>query len=146
MMVMGILAGMFLLVGSIYDGKTLTLPVWLLILGGFEGIISGVYLLISGSFRWWEMLWALLPGGISLLLAWATGQQLGYGDGWVLLILGGCLGPEKILWVWMLGLIGSFLVSVVLLVLGKATKSTRLPFVPFLFLGYLLVAGGGLVF
>ena len=145
MMIIEILVGIFLLIGGIFDWKTLSMPGWLLVLGVCEGVVSAGYLWISNSYNWLEMLWALLPGGISLLLAFATREQLGYGDGLVLLVLGSCLGPEKVLWIWMLALLGSFAVSIVLLVMRKATKSTRLPFVPFLFLGYIVTMGGGLV-
>lgn len=128
----GLFVGIFMITGSVYDMKSMELPVWLLISGGCGGIVIASVLLLGRQMQWWELLWALLPGGISLVLAFVTRQQLGYGDGIVLLILGGSLGMEGVFAVWILGMFLSFVVSLVLLLTQKVSKDSRLPFVPFL--------------
>lgn len=139
-----IFAGVILLTGSFFDVKSLRLPGWLLLLGLIGGMLGGLYAWLSEELYWWQSLLGLLPGALSLLLSFVTREQIGYGDGLMLLILGGCVGPERTLVIWILGLVTSFVVSVVLLTMRKAVKSTRLPFVPCLLLGYILVLAGGL--
>ena len=132
-----------MLLGSIYDAKSFCLPLWLLLLGLGGGLAGELYFLISGQHYWWELLLGLLPGCLSIVLAFITREQIGYGDGLLLLMLGGCVGGESALGIWIGGLVASFIVSVVLLTIRKAGRNTRIPFVPFLFLGYMLVGIGG---
>ena len=135
-------AGIVLLLGSIYDVKSFTLPLWLLGLGLCGGIVGNVYLWINEELYWWELLTGLLPGGLSLVLSFLTREQIGYGDGWVLLIVGSMVGGESIWHIWMAGLLASFAVSAVLLILRKASGKKRLPFVPFLLFGYVVTLLG----
>lgn len=141
--VIWILAGVFLLAGSIWDIKDLALPVWFLRLGGLGCLCSGGFLVLSGNRQWWEVLVAFVPGAISLFMSYITKEQIGYGDGWILVILGGALEVRQVLAVWMGGLAASFLVSVMLLISRRAGRDFKLPFVPCLLVGYLAVCVGG---
>lgn len=140
-----IFAGGILLFGSIYDAKSFCLPLWLVILG-LGGSLAGLwYGWACGDGSRWELLLGLVPGGLSILLAFLTREQIGYGDGLMLLMLGGCIGGQATLGTWAGGLVLSFVVSVVLLTTRKAGRSTRIPFVPCLFLGFVIVGIGGMV-
>ena len=84
----------------------------------------------------WEVLGAgLLPGIAALALAKVTREQMGRGDGWELIIMGNGMGLANCLLALGTALLGIFLVSVALLLLGKARRSTRIAFVPFLGMG-----------
>ncbi len=143
MWVVWILAGVTLVIGSIYDMKSLALPLWLFIGSGMGSLVSAGYQFVKGSLIWEELLVALLPGGICLLLSFVTREQIGYGDGWLLLNLGMSLGAGAVWELWMVGLLASFAVSVVLLCSRRAKRSFRIPFVPFLCMGYVWVIMGG---
>lgn len=91
-------------------------------------------LVLTGTEDLWNSLTAVLPAIFLLLLSWGTGEKIGYGDGLTLLILGNLLTGAQV-WKILAGAIClTFPISVILLITGKATGATRLPFVPFLFL------------
>ena len=64
---------------------------------------------------------------------------MGSGDGGILLILGLLLGSKNLMYLCIIALTISFVVSLLLLVTRRANGKTRIPFVPFLFVGYLVV-------
>lgn len=133
--------GSILLIGSIYDGRVRCLPVWLLVVGLLGSMVIGICSAFGGQLAWWELVTGLLPGAFFLVLAAVTREQIGYGDGLVLLMLGLILGLKRAIAVSLLALLGTFAVSVMMLLLRKAGKKTRLPFVPFLCAGFLAVLG-----
>lgn len=140
-----VFAGGILLVGSIYDIKSYSLPWWLVVLGLLGGVAGGSYFLISGEGDWREVLTGLLPGGLAIGLAFFSKEQIGYGDGLILWMLGGCVGTQSTVGILMIGLFTSFVVSIVLLMVRKAGRDTKIPFVPCLLLGYFVFGLGGLM-
>lgn len=82
----------------------------------------------------------LIPGITVLLLARATREQVGSGDGWELVIMGGLLGWTDCLLGLGIALFGIFTVSIILLALRRVRGNTRIPFVPFLCMGTVIVA------
>lgn len=92
----------------------LDLPV---IAGGAKGIL----LLTAG----------LLPGALLLLLSAAAKEAAGRGDGYCFLILGALCGPEA---AWTIAVEALFLASlsgITLMILRRAQRKTRLPFLLF---------------
>ena len=77
-------------------------------------------------------------GAVFLLVSRMTGEGVGYGDSWLILILGIYLGMWKLLEV----LAGTCLLlavtSVICLTVKRMSRRCTLPFVPFLAAGYLL--------
>lgn len=132
-----------LLVGSVYDWKYYSLPIWLLLSGILGGVGGLLYGLLWGDTTFVRGLTALFPGVIALILAYITGEQIGYGDGVLLLAMGGCMGDEGTIVALFGALAASFVVSIVMVVSGKAGRKHRLPFVPFLFMGSIMAWGGG---
>ena len=94
---------------------------------------------LLGMQSWVGLGVGILPGFITLLLARVTREQVGRGDGWELIIMGNSMGLASCLLALGTALLGIFLLSVVLLVLGKAGRSTRIAFVPFLEMGVVVV-------
>lgn len=145
MLVFEIYISIILLIGSIYDCKYYKLPVWLLT-GGMTGAAVGIgYCLVLEKRNLTEVLCCLLPGMVSLILSYITREQIGYGDGMLLLAIGGCMGAENSVWIVFAALLGSFVVSIFFVVFRRAGKDRRLPFVPFLFLGTVVVLGRRLI-
>ncbi len=105
-------------------------------------VVSGCFALgrvLLGKLSWTAILWGGIPGTAVLLLAQVTRQQVGYGDGWELIIMGCLLGWGDCLLGLGIALLGIFGVSVILLLLRRVRGNTRIPFVPFLCMGTVLV-------
>ena len=96
---------------------------------GGTGIIGG--LSIEGICR------ALIPGIILVAIALST-KKAGWADGVVLLLLGIQTNYEKCMVAVLVALFLMAVLSVVLLVLRKVKKDTKLPFIPFLAMGWFL--------
>ncbi len=94
---------------------------------------------LLGMQSWMGLGAGMLPGFVALLLARVTREQVGRGDGWELIIMGNSMGLADCLLALGIALTGIFLLSAALLLLGKAGKSTRIAFVPFLEIGVLAV-------
>ena len=91
MIVFVVFAVILLVVGSVYDWKYHSLPMWLLLIGGVGGVI-GIFFAWQGEIRSITELWtALLPGVMGILLAYVTREQIGYGDGWIFFLASSCL-------------------------------------------------------
>ena len=128
------LTGAWLLSISIMDVRSRRVPVWLLLLGGIPCLAAeicregGGFSIVLGS----------LPGLLLLATAFAT-KKAGYGDGIVLLILGVALGYRKSLLLFGVSLFLVSICSLVLLVIRKAGRDTRIPFLPFLSVAWLIL-------
>lgn len=76
---------LFLGIGAIYDKRDRQIPVRIL------WIFSGI--LLAGRLLWIDRTGncsylSFLPGIVCLFAGWITGEKIGYGDGWGILILG----------------------------------------------------------
>lgn len=80
---------------------------------------------------------ALIPGIVCLLLAWITRQQIGYGDGFVLLAMGCNLSLAQIGVSCFFAFAFAGAAALFLLTFGRKKRTYEMPFVPFLLLGYL---------
>lgn len=106
----------------------------------------GIALKIFGkSLTWKSLLLGIAVGGGVLLLALVTGELIGLGDGLLLTVTGIYLGGAGNFQLLMYGLFYAALVSLILMALHKWGKHWELPFIPFLFLGYLTILLGKLV-
>ena len=76
------------------------------------------------------LLLSLWPGMTLLLLAAASGEKIGYGDGWLILGMGMWCSAEEIVSVLLMG-------CVLCTGAGILRKEKELPFVPFLTAGYI---------
>lgn len=143
MILFGIYIAVLLVVCSVFDWKYCGLPTWLVIVGGVGSLIGVAMTLLWGERSVSDIMLAFLPGVAALLLAYVSGEQIGYGDGLILLMIGGYAGVGDTMRILMLALAGSFVVSILLLISKKATGGSHIPFVPFLTLGNMLVMVGG---
>lgn len=127
--IMAVMAGL-----SVVDMYSHRIPVSVLIWGSLA--VLGYQVFIGKGSIW------LISGGIGvgilfLSISKATGEGIGYGDSWAILILGIYLGVWKLIEV----LFTAFLIleaaAVGCLAAKKMSRKYRLPFIPFLTLGYL---------
>ncbi len=126
---------------SIMDTKSKRVPVWMLWIGTaaaagvliFEGINEGPDVL--------QICRSLIPGIVLMVTALATGKA-GMADGIILILLGALTGYKDCMAAALGGLLLIALLSVILLALRKVKRSTKIPFVPFLTVGWILTVCG----
>lgn len=128
----------YLFVLSICDIKECRVPVLLLAAGSvFAGTVV-IYELFTGHISWLQPLLGSLPGVFLLLVAWFS-KKAGYADGIVLLCLGILYGYREGLLVLCVSLLLISLASVVLLMLRRVKRHTRIPYIPFLTVGFAVI-------
>ena len=119
---------------SIIDWRFRRLPQSLLIMGSFMAVGITV---MAGNVSWKQCLAGLFVGVMFVGLSKVTREALGYGDSWVLCILGIYLGVGKLMEVlaavWTLLLIA----GIIAFIKSRGSGKLALPFVPFLLTGYL---------
>lgn len=119
---------------SIYDVRQKTIPLWILGAGSVWAVINSVVL--AGQTGVLSALQAvavgILPGAALLLLGFLTEKKVGYGDGLLLVIMGILEGGKAVLFTFCIGLFLQSVLAVVLVIIKKADKQTKIPFAPFL--------------
>ncbi len=125
---------LFLAICAVSDGIWKRVPlavVWL-------GMLTAVLLRLEGAMgesSWLSVGLSLAPGMMFWMLSFISGEKVGYGDGWVLLMIGLFLGAGRCFLVLMTGLMAESFVVLVLLAFRKVRGDGEVPFVPFLLMG-----------
>lgn len=125
---------LFLSVCAVFDGILKEVPlavVWL-------GILTALLLRLEGAMG--EVSWlaaglSLIPGIMFWMLGFISKEKVGYGDGWVLLMIGLFLGARRCFLILLTGLAAESFLVLVLLAFRKIHRDREVPFVPFLLLG-----------
>lgn len=94
--------------------------------------LSLLYQVLSGQFFWREAAGGLIPGGILIVLAFLTGESIGYGDGAAVMALGLWTGGWFTLTVVLIGIMSVGVYGAFRLLKGNRKP---IPFLPFLLLG-----------
>ena len=133
LVVKGIL-GLFLLINTWQDWRRREILLWSVWSFGGLGLLLNM---LSQEQSWSSILLGVVMGGIWLLFSLISRSSIGMGDGFILCVSGLYLGWRENLEM----LVGALLLCAVfsagLLLLKRAGRETRLPFVPFLFASYL---------
>jgi leader peptidase (prepilin peptidase)/N-methyltransferase len=124
---------LFLLAGSVVsDVRKNSIPLWWLF---GNGLLAVVVLYVSDA-ALSEALLGLLPGTILLILALVTGERIGKGDAFLVMVLGLYLG----LWVCFSVLLLSLFLAAAFGVFRKAVRHVSMKrsviFTPFLCMGF----------
>lgn len=125
---------LFLAVCAVFDGLYKQIPlivVWL-------GMLAAVCLQIYGAMGEtgiFAVAFSLVPGVGFFLLSFLSREKVGYGDGWVLLMIGLFLGIYRCFLILFVGLLAESVVAIVLLAFRKIQRDREIPFSPFLLLG-----------
>lgn len=125
---------LFLAVCAVFDGLYRQVPLVVVWLGMFAAVclhICGV----MGETGIPAVMLSLIPGAGFFLLSFFTGEKVGYGDGWVLLMIGLFLGAYRCFLILLAGLLAESAAAIVLLALKKIKWDKEIPFLPFLLLG-----------
>lgn len=120
----------FLLCCTFFDIKTKKIPAWLLLLFTVFGLLPVIQ---NPEDPFWL---ALIPGTVLLALAYCTKESIGFGDGFIVLILGLFIGYRKCLSAVIVGFLLTSVFSAILLIGKKASRKSRIPYIPFLTAGF----------
>lgn len=119
---------------ALWDGIKKEIPlaiVWI-------GIVVAVVIHATGILEketWLSIGTSVLPASVFWMLSFITREKVGYGDGWVLFMIGLYVGFMKCVLILMAALVLESIILLVMLVLGKIHKDEEVAFVPFLLLG-----------
>ncbi len=138
---MEIVVGICLLIQSVWDIRTKALPLRTSILIALCGLGYSAYMRRDG----WEIIVALIPGVLCLVIGYITRQAIGYGDGILLCALGMWYSCEVVVATFMIALIVAAMTGLVLLVLFQKSGKYEVPFVPFIFLSWCIRFGLDLI-
>lgn len=122
----------------VFDIKRKKIPVYMLIVLAAAGIISNFTV---GEFDIEKRIIAMLPGMILLIVSMVTKQQIGYGDGLIILIMGLYIDIDDILSIVLSSFLLSSIAAIILMTVFKKKKNFEMAFSPFLLIGYGLVKG-----
>lgn len=128
-----------LLLASINDIRTKTIPIWL----PMAGIVCGIILMFFSENKI-EYVYGFIFGILMVLLSLLLKNYLGIGDSFMIMSLGLLCGLKACLEVVFVALVLTSLLGIVLCVGKRRFRETSLPFMPFLLAGVIGVglAGG----
>ena len=129
---------------SIYDIRKYAIPAVPALAGLLLSVVYSVYGCVAGSRDWIDILCGLLPGAGMLMVARVT-DKAGYGDGIVLMALGILHGFRDGLFLLCSSLLLLSLCSVILLAMKKVKGNSRMPYIPFLGMVYIMKWGAKLI-
>lgn len=132
-----VIIGLLLFAAAVLDLKNKKVSrslIFVLLLVSFAGIF------VRTDFGIWNAAGGALIGFCAVGLSIISKEQIGRGDGLVIAALGIVLGFRECLAAVCLASMIMALVSVVILLLKKGNRNTRLPFIPALFVGYVTCA------
>ena len=115
-----------------------SIPLMVVLFGIVGGCVISFYRMAVGLVLWPEILASIVPGAFLLLLSYLTKEQIGYGDGMVLLGQGLFLGWKCAWFALVVGQLAASICVLVLLVSRKISKNASVAYVPFLLLGTVL--------
>lgn len=129
----------YLIVLAVFDWREKQVPLILPVLGLAAAVLSRIYLMCRNPEEWnWILVSALLgilPGLLMLAVAWIT-KRAGCGDGLVLLNIGLLTDYKSCILLLCCSMLLMSAFCAVMLLLKRAGKDTRLPYLPFLTVVY----------
>ena len=134
---MEVMAGICLCIQSIWDIKTKEIPLWISL--GF-GSCSFLYS-ISCQREWNSFVWSILPGVLCLCLSVCTREAIGFGDGILLCAFAMLYSIEELMKMIIIAIIFAGIFGLLLMVCFHKSGKYEIPFVPFLFLGWIVSYG-----
>ena len=132
-----VIFGIYIAVLSLEDLFKKSVPVALL-LAGILFIPAGLLTEGAESISIADNILGLIPGAVLLVISFVSRGQIGIGDGGLVLMLGASLGIESVIRILTAALLLITIFSGVMLVMRKLKRKSTLPFIPFLFAGYIL--------
>ena len=129
--------GVYLLILAWIDFRNKQIPVkWLLIGPVFVPLF--IYVGNDGGILGNAL--GLIPGVVFFCISFICKGQIGPADAFVILCTGACIGLKAIITAVSVSLFGVAVVSAVMLISRKMNRKSTIPYIPFIFLGYIAAA------
>lgn len=138
-----ILVMIYLGILAVWDVKDMVLPGGLLLLGTLAALLVVGTGLVTGRREFADLIFGVVPGGAMLCMALVS-NKAGMGDGILLLQMDLFFSLSVTVAAFGISMLAMGLFCFVMMVLRKVKGDTRLPYVPFLWmgsLGALLICG-----
>ena len=120
---------------AIEDFATKEISLWMPLSCGVVSAMQLILGMIKGDGGLMEALLSLIPGLVFIFLSFATRQDIGYGDGLMMLSFAPVLGLNRVCFCIVVALTISSVFSIILLMLRKGNRDTRISFIPMLAVG-----------
>lgn len=133
---MSLITIVFLTICGVKDMKDQEVP--LIYLAG-TAILGMLLLIYNPNITLLDSALGIALGGALLLFSWITKGALGQGDAWVMMVIGLLLGWQMAIALFLYGLFLSALWGGYLLIIRRQSRKTKVPFIPFLWGGALLI-------
>ncbi|MCH5256908.1 MAG: prepilin peptidase [Lachnospiraceae bacterium] len=132
---MNIIFIIFLCTCTVFDIRKKEIPIHLILIGLISSFGVIMWQIFEGTVSVTGVGVSFLPGLFFLLISFFTKEKIGYGDGLILIISGLILGFYQCFLGLCISLICSSVFALLLLVLHKVKRDSKLAFVPFLTIG-----------
>lgn len=123
----------FLGIAAIWDMRMRCVPIGYLLVGTVAVIVMQIGM---ENVEWYLCGFGAMCGGIFLLISRCSKEGIGYGDSWMILNLGIFLGVWRLTVVLLTAFLGAAVAAVYGVASGKCGRKSRIPFLPFLLVGY----------
>lgn len=134
----------FLFVGALWDAKKKAVPIIFLLIWGMVSVIYFILEIFNGQ-NILGMLVGIIPGVVALVLSVISREQIGFGDGLILLCVGCIQDIKEVLCMLFFSFVFLTITLMFLLVIRRVGRASRVPFVPFMFIGQLITVFGGIL-
>lgn len=124
------------IVNSIWDIKERKISLKIIIFLDLMGILIRLY---QNNLFSVETLLCIIPGIVLLNFSLLTKEKIGYGDGLMMVALGLYSTVPEIISVFLVSIYIAGIVGILLMLFFKKKKNFELPFIPFMYMGYVLV-------
>ncbi len=122
----------YLLICSIVDVKEKKIPVYLLYIGICLSSFYFIFQFYTEERQISDLIISLIPGVSLILICKVSKDAIGMADALIFIITGLILTPYRSLLMMIIAFFLSFLFSCVLIIIKKAKKNARIPFIPFI--------------
>jgi leader peptidase (prepilin peptidase)/N-methyltransferase len=131
-----LILGVLLFICSLQDFLRKRVYLWII---GIGAVLTFVCLPFMEKISIANCIGGLTVGLVILLISKMTGGKIGMGDGILLCVTGIGLGFWNNLELFGVALFLAAVLSIILMILRVVDRKTSIPFIPFLFAGYLII-------
>ena len=130
-----ILYGLYLLILSGIDIRKKKIHIAALLTGA---VFAPLFILSDNDASCEKYILGIIPGVVFFFISLASRGQVGMADAGIILCIGICTGIGGIVSILAVSFIAIALTAIFLLATKKLGRKSSLPFIPFLFLGYIV--------